>query len=150
MGPSRRTTLTDNSRKFVLAIYSQPACFLVSSFCSSDTAWFAIMRQRRAKSRYVPRSAQVADDACWLLFVTLFPLDMSVEAMAGVTLVIFAEKTLPWPKLTPRITAVALVLYDALVIASPQLLPSFQKTDGSAPMPAEMQMKMPKAATHRP
>jgi hypothetical protein len=98
----------------------------------------------------VPRSAQVADDACWLLFVTLFPLDMSVEAMAGVTLVIFAEKTLPWPKLTPRITAVALVLYDALVIVSPQLLPSFQKTDGSAPMPAEMQMKMPKAATHQP
>jgi hypothetical protein len=42
------------------------------------------------------------------------------------------------------------VLYDALVIVSPQLLPSFQKTDGSAPMPAEMQMKMPKAATHQP
>jgi predicted metal-binding membrane protein len=51
---------------------------------------------------------------------------MSVEAMAGVTLVIFAEKTLPWPKLTPRITAVVLVLYGALVIASPQLLPTFQ------------------------
>ena len=63
---------------------------------------------------------------CWLLFVTLFPLGMSVEAMAGVTLVIFAEKTLPWPKLTPRITAVVLVLYGALVIASPQLLPTFQ------------------------
>ena len=82
---------------------------------------------------------------CWLLFVTLFPLGMSVEAMAGVTLVIFAEKTLPWPTLAPRITAVALVLYGALVIASPQLLPTFQKMDGSAPMPAEMQMKMPGA-----
>jgi predicted metal-binding membrane protein len=58
--------------------------------------------------------------------ITLFPLGMSVEAMAGVTLVIFAEKTLPWPKLTPRITAVVLVLYGALVIASPQLLPTFQ------------------------
>jgi hypothetical protein len=38
-----------------------------------------------------------------------------------------------------------LVLYGALVIASPQLLPTFQKKDGSAPMPAEMQMKMPGA-----
>ncbi|MGC2824936.1 MAG: DUF2182 domain-containing protein [Pseudolabrys sp.] len=82
---------------------------------------------------------------CWLLFVTLFPLGMSVEAMAGVTLVIFAEKTLPWPKLTPRITAVVLVLYGALLIASLQLLPTFQKKDGSAPMPTEMQMKMPGA-----
>ena len=81
---------------------------------------------------------------CWLLFVILFPLGMNVEAMGAVTLIIFAEKTLPWPKLAARITAVALVLYGALVIASPQLLPTFQKMDGSAPMPAEMQMKMPR------
>ena len=65
---------------------------------------------------------------------------MSVAAMAGVTLVIFAEKTLPWPKLTPYITGVVLVLYGALVIASPQLLLTV-----SAPMPADMQMKMPGA-----
>ncbi len=43
----------------VLAIVP-PACFLVSSFCSSDSAWCAIMRQRRAKSRYVPRSTSSA------------------------------------------------------------------------------------------
>ena len=40
----------------------------------------------------------------------------------GITLIILAEKTLPWPRLAPYAAAVALVLYGALVIASPQLL----------------------------
>jgi len=80
---------------------------------------------------------------CWLLFVMLFPLGiMSVGAMVAVTLVIFAEKTLPWPRLVPYAAAVALVLCGALVITSPQLLPTFQE-DGGATMPAELQMKMP-------
>jgi predicted metal-binding membrane protein len=79
---------------------------------------------------------------CWLLFVILFPLDMNVGAMAAVTLIIVAEKILPWPRLMPHTAAAALVLYGALVIASSQLHPTFQK-DGSAAMPAEMQMKMP-------
>src|SRR5262245_34280261 len=77
---------------------------------------------------------------CWLLFVMLFPLGiMNVGAMAAVTLIIFAEKTLPWPRLVPYAAAVALVLYGALVITSPQLLPTFQE-DGGAAMPAEMQI----------
>jgi predicted metal-binding membrane protein len=76
---------------------------------------------------------------CWLLFVMLFPLGiMNVGAMAAVTLIIFAEKTLPWPRLVPYAAAVALVLYGALVITSPQLLPTFQEDGG-----ATMQMKMP-------
>ena len=80
---------------------------------------------------------------CWLLFVILFPLGiMNIGAMAAVTLIIFAEKTLPWPRLAPYAAAVALVLYGALVITSPQLLPTFQK-EGGAVTPAEMQMKMP-------
>src|SRR6476620_4965083 len=80
---------------------------------------------------------------CWLLFVILFPLGiMNVAAMAAVTLIIFAEKTLPWPRLAPYATAGALVLYGALVITSPQLLPTFQQ-DGGAAMPAEMPMRMP-------
>jgi predicted metal-binding membrane protein len=82
---------------------------------------------------------------CWLLFVSLFPLGMNVEAMGAVTLIIFAEKTLPWPKLTPRITAVMLVLYGAMVIASPQLLSTSQKMAGGTAMPTEMQMTMPGA-----
>src|SRR5262245_22210718 len=80
---------------------------------------------------------------CWLLLVILFPLGiMNIGAMAAVTLIIFAEKTLPWPRLAPYAAAVGLVLYGALVITSPQLLPTF-KEDGGATMPAEMQMKMP-------
>jgi predicted metal-binding membrane protein len=80
---------------------------------------------------------------CWLLFVILFPLGiMNLRAMVAVTLIIFAEKTLPWPRLAPYAVAVALVLYGALVITSPQLLPTFQQ-DGSAATPAEMPMKMP-------
>jgi hypothetical protein len=67
---------------------------------------------------------------------------MNIGAMAGITLIIFAEKTLPWPRLAPYAAALALILYGALVIASPQLLPTFQKDDGAA-MPAEMQMMMP-------
>src|SRR5262249_10310564 len=59
---------------------------------------------------------------CWLLFVILFPLGiMNVGAMAAVTLIILAEKTLPWPRLAPYTTAGVLVLYGALVITSPQL-----------------------------
>src|SRR5262245_51485468 len=78
---------------------------------------------------------------CWLLFVILFPLGiMNIAAMVIITLVIFAEKTLPWGRLAPRATAAVLVAYGAVVIAAPQVLPTFQK-DGAA-MPAEMQMKM--------
>ena len=79
---------------------------------------------------------------CWLLFVILFPLGiMNIAAMAVITLIVFAEKTVPWGRLAPRATAAALVAYGAVVIAAPQLLPTFQK-DGAA-IPAEMQMKMP-------
>ena len=35
---------------------------------------------------------------CWLLFVILFPLGMTNAAMAAVTLIILAEKTLPRPE----------------------------------------------------
>jgi len=80
---------------------------------------------------------------CWLLFVILFPLGiMNVGAMAAVTLIILAEKTLPWRRLAPYTTAGALVLYGALVIASPQLLPTFQQ-DGGAAVPAKMPTMLP-------
>jgi predicted metal-binding membrane protein len=83
---------------------------------------------------------------CWLLFVILFPLGiMNIAAMAVVTLLIFAEKTLPWGRLAPRATAAALVAYGAVVIAAPQVLPTFQK-DGAA-TPAEMQVKMRERAS---
>jgi predicted metal-binding membrane protein len=79
---------------------------------------------------------------CWLLFVILFPLGiMNIAAMAVITLIVFAEKTLPWGRLAPRVTAAALLAYGAVVVAAPQVLPTFQKD--CAAMPAEMQMRMP-------
>ncbi len=45
---------------------------------------------------------------CWLLFVILFPLGiMNIAAMAVITLVVFAEKTLPWGRPVARATAAA-------------------------------------------
>ena len=79
---------------------------------------------------------------CWMLFVILFPLGMSVWAMAAVALIILAERTLPWPWLARYAVALALVLYGALMIVSSQLYPPIQK-GGSAAMPVEMQMEMP-------
>ena len=65
---------------------------------------------------------------CWLLFVILFPLGiMNIGAMLAVTLIILAEKTLPWPRLAPYAAALGLLLYGALVIVSPQLLLTFQE-----------------------
>jgi predicted metal-binding membrane protein len=79
---------------------------------------------------------------CWLLFVILFPLGiMNIAAMAVITLIIFAEKMLPWGRLAPRAAAAALVAYGVVVIAAPQVLPTFQQD--AAAMPAEMRMKMP-------
>lgn len=77
---------------------------------------------------------------CWLLFVILFPLGiMNVAAMAVVTLVIFAEKSLPWGRATARAAAAALMAYGAVVVAAPQVLPTFHAARDMA-MPADMQM----------
>ena len=83
---------------------------------------------------------------CWLLFVILFPLGiMNIAAMAGITLVIFAEKTLPWGRVAARATAAALVVYGVVVIATPQFLPTFPR-GSSMVMPSDMQMPMPGSA----
>jgi predicted metal-binding membrane protein len=63
---------------------------------------------------------------CWLLFVILFPLGiMNVAAMAAVTLLIFAEKTLPWGRRAASVAAAILVVYGGVVIARPEALPTF-------------------------
>ena len=69
---------------------------------------------------------------CWLLFAVLFPLGlMNLAAMAALTALIFAEKTLPrWGKGAARATAAILVAYGALVLAVPQALPTFAPGDG--------------------
>ncbi|TPJ62808.1 DUF2182 domain-containing protein [Mesorhizobium sp. B2-7-1] len=67
---------------------------------------------------------------CWLLFLALFPLGiMNVAAMAVVTLLIFAEKTLPSGDRIAKVSGAALLLYGAAVLVFPQALPTFQATD---------------------
>jgi predicted metal-binding membrane protein len=62
---------------------------------------------------------------CWLLFVILFPLGiMNVAAMALITLLIFAEKTLPSGPQVGRVAAGILIAYGALVVVMPHLLPT--------------------------
>jgi predicted metal-binding membrane protein len=62
---------------------------------------------------------------CWMLFVILFPLGMmNIAAMAAITLLIFAEKSLPWGERVGRFAAIALIVYGGLVLANPDLLPT--------------------------
>jgi uncharacterized protein len=51
----------------------------------------------------------------WPLFVTLYPLGMSVGAMAIITLIVVAEKALPWPTPVRYATAIAPIVYGATV-----------------------------------
>ena len=70
---------------------------------------------------------------CWLLFFVLFPLGvMNVAAMAVITLLVFAEKTLPWGRPVVRAAAGALIAYGLLILAAPQVLPTFMEGMGAA------------------
>jgi predicted metal-binding membrane protein len=63
---------------------------------------------------------------CWLFFVILFPLGMmNILAMAAITLLIFAEKVLPWGQWGARATAAGLIAYGGVVIAFPCALPTY-------------------------
>jgi predicted metal-binding membrane protein len=82
---------------------------------------------------------------CWLLFVILFPLGiMNIAAMAVITLIIFAEKTLPWGRTAVRAVAAALIVYGSMVLTVPQLLPTFSGHNMDTPADMQMQMEMPK------
>ena len=62
---------------------------------------------------------------CWFLFVILFPLGMmNIAAMALITALIFAEKSLPISRLAVTLAALGLIAYGALVLASPDVLPT--------------------------
>ena len=90
---------------------------------------------------------------CWLLFVILFPLGMmNIAAMAVITLVILAEKTLPWGRPVARVTAAALVAYGAAVLAVPQVLPTFMADGGTmmAAPTAPMDMRKAPDSIHQP
>ena len=62
---------------------------------------------------------------CWLLFVILFPLGlMNLGVMAVITLLIFAEKSLPVGPRVGQIAAIALIVYGTLVVFVPVWLPT--------------------------
>ena len=78
---------------------------------------------------------------CWLLFAVLFPLGiMNIAAMTLLTLVVFAEKSLPWERTAVYGTAAALIAYGLLVIGVPNALPTFFATPTGMDMPG---MTMP-------
>jgi predicted metal-binding membrane protein len=61
---------------------------------------------------------------CWLLFVILFPLGMlNMAALASVTALIFAEKTLPWGRAIAWAGAGAMCAYGLVLIAAPSAGP---------------------------
>lgn len=59
---------------------------------------------------------------CWLLFVILFPLGvMNVAAMAVITLLIFAEKSLPIGPHVTKVASLVLMVYGVAVLFSPSM-----------------------------
>jgi predicted metal-binding membrane protein len=73
---------------------------------------------------------------CWLLFVTLFPLGiMNTGAMVAITFLVFAEKTMPWGRLVVCVAAAVLVGYGGIVLAVPQVLPTFMVSGMSMTAP---------------
>jgi predicted metal-binding membrane protein len=67
---------------------------------------------------------------CWLLFVALFPLRMTIEAMVAVTLIILCEKTLPRPEFVSYGAAAFLVLCGLLIAVAPEF-PAVLRVFGS-------------------
>lgn len=64
---------------------------------------------------------------CWLLFVILFPLGMlNIAALAALTLLIFAEKSLPLGHRIAQVGALALIAYGLVAVLAPQVLPTMQ------------------------
>ena len=62
---------------------------------------------------------------CWLLFVILFPLGMmNIAAMALITVLIFAEKSLPMSTVASSLAALGLIAYGVLVLTFPDILPT--------------------------
>jgi predicted metal-binding membrane protein len=86
---------------------------------------------------------------CWLFFVILFPLGiMNIAAMALITLVIFAEKSLAWRRTAVYGTAAALVAYGIVVVAIPQALPTFAAPHPADAMPGMMMPGMTMPSGH--
>jgi predicted metal-binding membrane protein len=62
---------------------------------------------------------------CWLLFLILVPIGvMNLAAMIAITIIVFAEKVLPWGRGLGRVASLGLIVYGLLVVAHPAFLPT--------------------------
>ena len=63
---------------------------------------------------------------CWLLFVILFPIGiMNVAAMAVITVLVFAEKSLKSGRTIGSIAGLALIGYGILAVLVPAMMPTY-------------------------
>lgn len=61
---------------------------------------------------------------CWLFFAILVPLGMmNIAALAVITLLIFAEKSLPLGSRLSWVAAAAMIAYGLAILVAPDLLP---------------------------
>jgi len=76
---------------------------------------------------------------CWALMATLVAVGaMNVAAMAGLAVIIFAEKILPKPRLAATLAGLALLAFAVVAIAEPSVLHGLVRSAGSV----HMQMPM--------
>lgn len=63
---------------------------------------------------------------CWPLCAIMFPLGMmNVAALATLTVIVFAEKTLPWGAAVAQAAGVIIIAYGLLIMIQPQAPPIF-------------------------
>ena len=93
--------------------------------CRTPTT-FIMSRWREGNSGAVRMGLEHAAyclGCCWLLFAILFPLGiMNIAAMAAITLLIFAEKSLAIGPLVSRVAAVFFASYGIVVLFWPDAL----------------------------
>jgi len=78
---------------------------------------------------------------CWLLFAILFPLGMmNVAVLAGITALIFAEKSTAWGRQVATLAAAALIAYGLVVVFVPEALPMMMDDGAEASSISDMEM----------
>ena len=85
------------------------------------------------------RDGAVCVGCCWALMTVLIAMGvMNLAAMAGLAVVIFAEKVLPRPRLVAAIAGVVLIALAVAVAVHPSLLTGLTPSAGPATMPSGM------------
>jgi predicted metal-binding membrane protein len=78
---------------------------------------------------------------CWFLFVILFPLGMmNIAVLAGITALIFAEKSTAWGRQIAVLAAAALIVYGLVVVFVPDALPMMNGSAMESPPTDGMEM----------